>query len=124
MTAKLDRLFGSLNLANTIINGDFSGFQLAFYSDAPSQNSAGALNESLFSNKARNMGFLIQEWPEKTRVVMYDFSASNLLAEGEYESDNPILEMLLRKLCNPSDEIPLNDFEAMKSQILQRIYVT
>ena len=31
MTANLDRLFGSLNLANTIINSDFSGFQLAYY---------------------------------------------------------------------------------------------
>ncbi|ABW31972.1 hypothetical protein [Acaryochloris marina] len=120
----LDRLFGSLNVANTIINGDFSGFELASYSDTPSKNSVGALNESLFSNQAKNMGFLIQEWPEKTRVVMYNFSASNLLAEVEFNNDNPMLEMLLRRLCNPSYEIPLNDFEAMKSQILQGIYVT
>ncbi|QUY46300.1 hypothetical protein [Acaryochloris marina] len=122
MTVNLDRLFGSLNLANTIINGDFSGFELASYSDVLSEIN-GPLNESLFSNQAKGMGFLIKEWPERTRVLLYDFSAPNPLAEVEYNSDNPMLDMLLKKLCNPSYEIPLTDFEAVKSQILQGIYI-
>lgn len=38
MSVNLDRLFGSLNLANTIINGDFSGFEMVFYTDVPSKD--------------------------------------------------------------------------------------
>ena len=121
MSVNLDRLFGSLNLANTIINGDFSGFESVFYADTPSKDFTDALNESHFSDKSRGMKFLIQEWPKKTRVVLYEDSEP--LAEVEYNSDNPMLEMLLKKLCNPSYEIPLTDFEAMKPQILQGIYI-
>ncbi|MGR3280323.1 hypothetical protein ACSYAD_35310 [Acaryochloris marina NIES-2412] len=121
MSANLDRLFGSLNLVNSIINGDFSGFELVFYSDTPRKDYTDALNESHFCDQSRGMRFLIQEWPKKTRVVLYENSEP--LAEVEYNSDNPMLEMLLRKLSNPSYEIPLTDFEALKSQILQGIYV-
>ena len=121
MTVNLDRLFGSLNLANTIINGDFSGFELVYYTDAPSKDFTDALNESHFSDQSRGMRFLIQEWPKQTRVVLYQ--ESEPVAEVIYNSDNPILDMLLKKLCNPSCEIPLTDFEASKSQILQGIYI-
>lgn len=105
MTVNLDRLFGSLNLANTIINGDFSGFVLTFYTDTPNKEITDALNESHFSDQSRGMWFLIQEWPRKTRVVLYQDSET--LAEVEYSSDNSLLELLLRKLCNPSFEIPV-----------------
>ena len=64
-TVNLDRLFGSLNLANTIINGDFSGFELVFYTDTPSKDFTDALNESHFSDQSRGMRFLIQEWPKR-----------------------------------------------------------
>ncbi|NJM68104.1 MAG: hypothetical protein HC851_21775 [Acaryochloris sp. RU_4_1] len=121
MSVNLDRLFGSLNHANTIINGDFSGFELTFYTDVPSNISTGALNESHFCDQSRGMRFRIQEWPEKARVVLYEYSTP--LAEVEYNSDNPMFEMLLRKLCYPSNEMPLPDDEALKSQILQGIYV-
>lgn len=53
------------------------------------------------------------------RVVLYE--DSELLAEVIYNSDNPMLEMLLKKLCNPSDEMLLPDDEVLKSQILQGI---
>ena len=46
MIVDLDRLFGSLNLANTIINGDFSGFELVFYTNVPNKDYTDALNES------------------------------------------------------------------------------
>ena len=121
-TVNLDRLFDSLNLANTIINGDFSGFELTAYTDTPNKDFTKALNESHFCNQSKGMRFLIKEWPKKTRVVLY--ANSEALAEIEYNSDNPMLEMLLRKLCNPSYEMPVTDFEALKSQILQGIYVT
>lgn len=62
------------------------------------------------------MRFLIQEWPKKNRVDLC--RDSEPLAEVIYNSNNPILDMLLKKPCNPSCEIPLTDFEAMKSQIL------
>lgn len=64
---------------------------------------------------------MIQEWPKETRVALYQ--ESELLAEVVYNSDNPMLEMLLKKLCNPSDEMPLPDDEALKSEILQGIYI-
>lgn len=35
MSVNLDRLFGSLNLANTIVNGDFFGFELVYYTNMP-----------------------------------------------------------------------------------------
>lgn len=68
------------------------------------------------------MRFLIQEWPKKTRVVLYENSEA--LAEIEYNSDNAMLEMLLRKLCSPSKKMSLPDDEVLKSQILQGIYIT
>ena len=122
MSANLDRLFGSLNLTNTIINGDFSGFALVYYTDTPNKDITDALNESHFSDQSRGMRFLIQEWPQKTRVVLYENSEP--LAQVEYNNDNPMLEMLLKKLCNPSDEKPLPDIDALESQILQGVYVT
>lgn len=121
MSVNLDRLFGSLNLANTIINGDFSGFELVYYTDTPSKDFTDALNESHFCDQSRGMRFLIREWPKKTRVVLYQNSET--LAKVEYNSDNPMLEMLLKKLCNPSYEIPATDEIVLKSQILQGIYV-
>ncbi|BDM82877.1 hypothetical protein [Acaryochloris marina] len=51
MSVNLDRLFGSLNLANTIINDDFSKFEIIFYTDTPNQDSTEALNESHFSDQ-------------------------------------------------------------------------
>lgn len=71
MPVNLDWLFGSLNLANTIINGDFSGFKLVFYTDVPNKDYTDALNESHFCDQAREMRFLIREWPKTTRVILY-----------------------------------------------------
>lgn len=61
-------------------------------------------------------------YPNKTMVVLYQDSEP--LAEVVYNSENPMLDMLLRKLCNPASEIPVIDSEVLKSQILQGIYVT
>lgn len=116
MTVNLDRLFGPLNLANSVINGDFSGFEMIFYTDTTNKDSADALNDLHFSNQARGMRCLIQEWPKKTRVALC--KNSETLAEVEYNSENPILELLLKKLCNPSYEIPMTDFEALYSKVL------
>lgn len=109
MSVNLDRHFGSLNLANMIINGNFSGFELVFYTDVPSIIGTDALNESHFSYQTKGMRFLIQEWLEKTRVVLYQDSEP--LAEVEYNNDNPILEILLRKLCNPPKETPFPELD-------------
>lgn len=107
MSIDLDRLFGSLNLATTILNGDFSGFELTSYTDVPSENT-GALNESCFTNSARGMQFYIHEWPDVSRVALCDTSNAFPLAEVEYNADDPMLELLLKKLNKSAEEIALH----------------
>ncbi len=87
-TVNLDQLFGSLNLANTIINGDFSGFELVYYTDTLSKDFTEALNESHFSDQSRGMRFLIQEWPKtiSTKHVRLQQKIKGTILKNKYLS--------------------------------------